>query len=55
MTGGFGVNLQDTFFYHAENLLNKNLYNKDTIKIYSIARFGDNFRDMQKESMICLK
>ena len=48
MTGGFGVNLQDTFFYHAENLLNKNLYNKDTIKIYSIARFGDNFRDMQK-------
>ncbi len=48
VTGGFGVNLQDTFFYHAENLLNKNLYNKDTIKIYSIARFGDNFRDMQK-------
>ena len=48
VTGGFGVNLQDTFFYHAENLLNKNLFNKDKIKIYSIARFGDNFRDMQK-------
>ena len=48
VAGGFGVNLQDTFFYHAENLLNKNFFNKDTIKIYSISRFGDNFRHMQK-------
>ena len=47
VTGGFGVNLQDTFFHHAEDLLNENLF-KDPIKIYSIARFGDNFRDMQK-------
>ncbi len=46
VTGGFGVNLQDTFFHHAEDLLNENLF-KDPIKIYSIARFGNNFRDMQ--------
>ena len=26
----------------------RNIVTKDTIKIYSIARFGDNFRDMQK-------
>ena len=47
VTGGFGVNLQDTFFHHAEDLLNENLF-KEPIKIYSIARFGDNFKDMQK-------
>ena len=51
VTGGFGVNLQDTFFHYAETLLNKNLTNNNPIKIYSIARFGNNFRDMQKGIM----
>ena len=48
VTGGFGVNLQETYFFYAENLLNQNKKKKDFVKIYSIARFGDNFRDMKK-------
>ena len=48
VTGGFGVNLQDTFFHYAESLLNKNNISNNPIKIYSVARFGNNFRDMQK-------
>ncbi|MBK69552.1 MAG: hypothetical protein CMF54_07170 [Legionellales bacterium] len=55
VTGGFGVNFQETFFYHAQSLLNQNLSYKDSVKIYSIARFGDNFRDMQKGLKIISK
>ena len=55
VTGGFGVNLQETFFYHAQNLLNQNLSYKDPVKIYSIARFGDNFRQIQKGLKIMSK
>ena len=48
VTGGFGVNLQDTYFYHAESLINQVLDSDKKINVFSIARFGDNFRDMIK-------
>ena len=48
VTGGFGVNFQDTYFYHAENLVNQSLDIDQQINIYSVARFGDNLRDMIK-------
>ena len=48
VTGGFGVNFQNTYFYHSEILINEVLEKTEQINIYSIARFGDNFRDMIK-------
>ena len=46
VTGGFGVNFQDTYFYHSKILINEVLEKEDQLNIYSIARFGNNFRDM---------
>ena len=48
VTGGFGVNFQDAYFYHSKILINEVLEKEDQLNIYSIARFGNNFRDMIK-------
>ncbi len=48
VTGGFGVNFQNTYFYHSEILINEVSEKTERINIYSIARYGNNFRDMIK-------
>jgi hypothetical protein len=46
VTGGFGVALQDTYFYVAEDLIKKNFDSK--INVFSISGFGHNFSYIER-------
>ena len=44
VSGGFGVTLQDTYFYVAEDLIKKTIDPK--INIFSVSGFGHNFKSI---------